>query len=92
MKRSFITLVTAAVLAAAPLASVGYAQNTDINVIEDQVNADLAQNGINGIDTSTLTLKQLQEIKLITGSGGDRQDMQRQIEAVLGRAPDSQSN
>lgn len=83
--------VTALLLGSPFVVAACAAPPTDVSAIEQEVQTDLAQNGINGVDTSTLTLKQLQEIKLITGGGADRQTKQNQIDALLGRAPGSQS-
>ena len=92
MNRSISKWVGLALLGAVPLLTAACAAPpTDVAAIEQEVRTDLAQNGINGVDTSVLTLKQLQEIKLITGSSADRQTKQNQIDALLGRAPGSQS-
>ena len=93
MKSSVMKSATIALLLGAPLLTAACAAPpTDVSAIEREVQTDLAQNGINGVDTSTLTLKQLQEIKLITGSQADRQTKQNQINALLGRAPGSQAD
>ncbi len=93
MKRSIVKSATIALLLGSPLlVAACAAPPTDVAAIETEVQTDLAQNGINGVDTSTLTLKQLQEIKLITGGQADRQTKQNQIDALLGRAPGSQAD
>ncbi|PZQ49276.1 MAG: hypothetical protein DI556_12050 [Rhodovulum sulfidophilum] len=93
MERSVTRMIALGLVAAAPLlAAACAAPPTNMSAIEAEVNTDLAQAGINGVDVTTLTLKQLQEIKLVTGSGGDRQEVQNQINAILGRAPGSQSS
>ncbi|TPE50755.1 hypothetical protein [Amaricoccus solimangrovi] len=92
MKRTANKLVAMGLLLAAPLVTVACAAPpTDVSAIEKEVQTDLAQIGINGVDTSTLTVKQLQEIKLIAGQQTDRQSKQNQINALLGRAPGSQA-
>lgn len=91
MKSTAIKFLTIGLLMGAPLLTTACAAPpTDVSAIEAQVQTDLAQIGINGVDTSTLTLKQLQEIKLITGGPEDRQTKQNKINALLGRAPGSQ--
>ncbi|WP_299134845.1 hypothetical protein [uncultured Amaricoccus sp.] len=89
MKRSFIPLFVAASMATAPV--VAFAQMTDISRVESEVTSDLALVGINDIDVSMLTLKQLQEIKLVAGGQSGMTDKQRQIRAIIDRAPGSQS-
>ncbi|MFQ8430336.1 hypothetical protein [Amaricoccus sp. W119] len=82
-----------ALVVAAPLAIAACAAPpTDMSRVEAEVNTDLAQNGISGVDVTTLTLKQLQEIKLVAGSPADRASKQNQISAIINRAPGSQAD
>jgi hypothetical protein len=92
MNRSVSKLFAIGLLGTAPLlVAACAAPPTDMSMIESQVKTDLAQVGINGVDVGSLSLKQLQEIKLVTGGAGDRQNQQQQINAIIGRAPGSQS-
>lgn len=93
MKRSLTAFVTASLLAVSPIAATGaFAQMTDIKMIEDSVAGDLAQIGVNDVDVSSLTLKQLQEIKLVVASGDGVTNKQRQVQAIVDRVPGSQAN
>ncbi len=89
MKRTCIPLLFAATVAIAPVAAL--AQMTDFVAVESEVISDLAQVGINDVDVSMLTLKQLQEIKLVAGSQSNAADKKLQIETIVNRAPGSQS-
>lgn len=93
MKRSLTKSATFGLLLAAPLlVAACVAPPTDMTAVEQEVRTDLAQNGINGVDVTTLTLKQLQEIKLATGGAGSRADKQNRIMAIVNRAPGSQAD
>lgn len=93
MKSTAVRFLTIGLLMGAPLLTAACAAPpTDVAAIEQEVRTDLAQLGINGVDTSTLTLKQLQEIKLIAGGPEDRQVKANKIDALIGRAPGSQSD
>lgn len=89
MKRTYVPLLFAAVMAITP--AVALAQMTDFSAVESEVTSDLAQVGINDIDVTMLTLKQLQEIKLVTGSQSNAADKRLQIETIVNRAPGSQA-
>ncbi len=90
MKSSFVPLLFAATLATAPV--VAFAQMTDMDRVESEVTSDLALVGINDIDVSMLTLKQLQEIKLVAGGQAGMSDKQRLIRAIVDRKPGSQAD
>lgn len=93
MTRSVNRMAAMAFAIAAPLAIAACATPpTDMSRVESEVQTDLAQNGISGVDVSTLTLKQLQEIKLVAGSATDRASKQNQIQAIINRAPGSQAD
>lgn len=89
MKRSYIAIVSATMLALSPLAStMTFAQMTDYEAIETQVTGDLAQIGVNDVDVSSLTLRQLQEIKLVAGGSQSSADKKRLVDAIVAKAPE----
>lgn len=93
MKRSITAAMTAAVLAISPMAATGaFAQMTDMSMIENQVTGDLAKIGVNDVDVSSLTLKQLQEISLVIASGDGVTQKQNLVKAIVERDPLSQAN
>lgn len=85
MKRKSIGFLVATLIAASPiLATASYAQTTDIQRIEEEVNADLGMMGISGVDVKMLTLQQLQEIKLVEGQKVSDAEKKLAVEKILG--------
>lgn len=74
------------------VATSALAQMTDMNAVENEVTADLSQVGISDIDVTMLTLKQLQEIKLVAASQSNEADKKMQIQAIVDREPGSQAD
>jgi hypothetical protein len=85
MKRSILTVCTAAVLAASPLSAVGaFAMDEELTMLEHSVNNEFAMLGITDYTMGELTLGQLAAIKAVTQNGDySSSEKKNQIEVIL---------
>ncbi|MEO0911465.1 MAG: hypothetical protein AAFY59_00525 [Pseudomonadota bacterium] len=85
MKRTFIALSTATVLAAAAFAPAAVAMDQELSMLEQAVNNQFGQLGIEDVAMGDLTLGQLALVKNVLESDDTTANKKRRIEAIISR-------